>query len=66
MKFTNLVRLSAEQRIVQDNGKNDKFSRSHYVFYVKITHTERGGTQKTRTLSIVDLAMSERRENPFS
>ena len=66
LKFTNLVRLSAEQRIVRDNGKNDQSSRSHYVFQVRITHNEQGVNQKTSTLSIVDLAGSERRENPYN
>ena len=63
-RFLNLIHASSDRRIFKDNGKNDRSSRSHHIFQIKVRTTDILGRPVESLLNIVDLAGSERRENP--
>ena len=61
-----MIHSSNQKRIFKDNGKNDRSSRSHHIFQIKIKTHDILGKYRESLLNIVDLAGSERRENPYA
>jgi hypothetical protein len=49
--------------VFRDNGLNEKSSRSHHIFQIKIHTYNKFGKPTESLLNVVDLAGSERRSN---
>jgi hypothetical protein len=64
--FLSQIKMSTEKRVFKDNSKNDRSSRSHHIFQIKISQKDKLGKEKESLLNIVDLAGSERRESPYA
>lgn len=57
--FLDQIELSQSKRIFKNNGLNERSSRSHHVFQIKIDTFDKVGKRVQSLLNIVDLAGSE-------
>jgi len=59
-EFLNLIRIGTENRVVAETKANEKSSRSHTLFMLRITEKFPNGQEKQGKLNLVDLAGSEK------
>ena len=60
-QFLEYIKLSASKRIFSNNGVNERSSRSHHIFQIKIHGQDNRYEPYESLLNIIDLAGSERR-----
>jgi hypothetical protein len=58
-EFLDQIEVSQSKRIFKNNGVNERSSRSHHVFQIKILSKNKLGRPHESLLNIVDLAGSE-------
>jgi kinesin family protein C1 len=60
-QFLDFIKLSASKRVFSNNGVNERSSRSHHVFQIRIHGQDLRKGNFESLLNIIDLAGSERR-----
>jgi len=60
IQLMDAIKTASKNRRVQKTASNERSSRSHFIFHIKLTFTSSAGKNGTGMLSIIDLAGSER------